>query len=120
MNSAETLLAMDRCERLAAWSQSWQVPAIHPTEVLKAAVDAGLLTDEDDPGQLAGDMVMTEAAERTLDIEGSQYTCAVHTAALADIVVTALRGSGPAWARPADLPMKTLTWTSSAFLSPSG
>jgi len=120
MKSAETLLAMDRCERLAAWSQSWQVPAIHPTEVLKAAVDAGLLTDEDDPGQLAGDMVMTEAAERTLDIEGSQYSCAMNLAALADIIVTAIRASGGPWARPADLVGKTMTWESGAFLEPSG
>ena len=120
MNSAETLLAMDRCPRAAFWGEKWEAPAVHPNEVLRRAVDAGLLTEEEDPGQFAGDMVMTYAAERTLDIEGSQYTCAVHTAALADIVVTALRGSGPAWARPADLPMKTLTWTSSAFLAPSG
>ena len=120
VTSADKLLAIDRCPRSAFWGQSWEAPALHPNEVLRRAVDAGLLTDEEDPGQLAGDMVMTFAAERTLDIEGSQYTCAIHNAALADIIVTAIRGSGPSWARPADLAIGTLNWESSSFLDPSG
>lgn len=120
MNSAETLLAMDRCPRAAFWGEKWEAPAVHPNEVLRRAVDAGLLTEEDDPGQFAGDMVMTEAAERTLDIEGSQYSCAMNLAALADIIVTAIRASGGPWARPADLVGKTMTWESSAFLDASG
>jgi hypothetical protein len=120
MNSAETLLAMDRCPRAAFWGEKWEGPAINPNEVLRRAVDAGLLTEESDPGQLAGDTVMTLAAERTLDVEGSQYSCALHHAALADIIVTALRGNGERWARPADLESKGVTWVSSAFLAASG
>jgi len=120
LNSAETLLNLDRCARLGFWGQSWEAPAIHPNEVLRRAVDAGLLTEESDPGQLAGDTVMTLASERTLDVEGSQYQCALHHAALADIIVTALRGNGERWARPTDLVTKGLTWVSSAFLAPSG
>src|SRR6201984_3634210 len=120
MNSAELLLSLDRCPRQAFWSQSWESPAVHPNEVLRRAVDAGLMTSESDPGQLAGDTVMRIAAERTLDGEGSQYNCALHTAALADTVVTALRGNSGPWARPADIPMKGVTWVSSAFLEPSG
>lgn len=120
MNSSEKLLSMDRCQRAAFWGQSWEAPSIHPNEVLRRAVEAGLETDEEDPGQFAGDMVMTFAAERTLDVDGSQYTCAIHHAALADIIVTALRGSKDPWARPADCPMKSLAWESSCFLAASG
>jgi hypothetical protein len=84
-------------------------------------VDVGLTSDEDDPGQAAGDHVMTLAAERGLDIEGSGvYPIALHNAALADLLTTMIRALEPPWARPADKTMGTLTWVSSAFLAPSG
>jgi len=120
VNQAEKLLNLDRCPRLAYWAERWEAPSYHPNEVLRRAVDAGLMSSAEDPGQYAGDTVMTLAAERTLDVDGSQYDCALHNAALADILVTVLRGSGAPWARPGDLGSLTPPWESSAFLAPSG
>jgi len=78
------------------------------------------MCEEGDPGQAAGDTVMTYAAERGLDIEGSGvYPIALHTAALADIVTTLLRQNA-IWARPADKTINGLPWVSAAFLDPSG
>jgi len=78
------------------------------------------MSEEDDPGQAAGDHVMTLAAERGLDIEGSGvYPIALHTASLADIVTTLLR-SNDLRARPADKTTGTSTWVSSAYLGVSG
>ena len=121
MFSADILAAQDRCPRNGYYSFRWEFSRLHPTEILRRSVDAGLMSEEADPGQAAGDSVMTYAAERGLDIEGSGvYPIALHNAALADLVTTALRGSGAIWARPADRTMETLPWASSAFLDPSG
>lgn len=79
------------------------------------------MSEEDDPGQAAGDEVMTLAADRGIDIEGSGvYAIALHQAALADIITTLLRCSGAVWARPEDKADGSLTWVSGAFLDPSG
>lgn len=93
---------------------------MHPNEVLRQAVDAGLLTEESDFGQLAGDTVMTLATERELAVEGSQYTCAMHHAALADLIVTVLRARMPKLGRPEDRVTKTLTWVSGVYVEASG
>lgn len=120
MFSADLLAASDRCSRAAFYSRDWEFSRLHPTEILRRAVDAGLISDEDDPGQAAGDQVMTYACERGLDIEGSGvYPIALHIAALADISTTLLRASQPAWARPADRTIQSLNWVSSAYLDAS-
>jgi hypothetical protein len=78
------------------------------------------MSDEDDPGQAAGDHVMTLAADRGLDIEGSGvYPIALHNASLADLVTTLIRALEPPWVRPADKTVETVTWVSSAFLDPN-
>lgn len=78
------------------------------------------MSEEDDPGQAAGDHVMTLAAGRGLDIEGSGvYPIALHVAALADLVATLLRSSDLR-ARPADKTVNSATWVSSAYLASSG
>ena len=50
MSTAELLKNLDRCQRLAHYSRSWEFSRLHPTEVLRRAVDAGLTCGEDDPG----------------------------------------------------------------------
>lgn len=120
MTSADLLAANDRCFRAGVYSRDWEFSRLHPTEVLRRAVDVGLMSEEDDRGQAAGDHVMTLAAERGIDIEGSGvYAIALHTAAIADIVTTLLRPVGFT-ARPADRVTGTATWVSSSFLSQSG
>lgn len=120
MFSADLLAANDRCARAGYYSRDWEFSRLHPTEVLRRAVDVGLMSEEDDAGQAAGDHVMTLAAERGIDIEGSGvYAIANHTAALADILTTTLRQDAR-WERPADRTLNGLPWVSSAFLDSSG
>lgn len=116
MSSSENLLNHDRCPRLAYWSTLWQAPYIDVSEALAQAVDAGVMSMEADPGRHAGDMVMTIASERTLNVAGSQYECALHLAALADLIVTVLRTGTSPFARPSSRTWKTLTWESSCFV----
>lgn len=116
MSSSEHLLNHDRCPRLAYWSKLWRAPNIDASEALALAVDAGVTSEEKDPGQHAGDTVMTIASERTLNVPGSQYECALHLASLADLITTTLRTGTPPWARPESRSWKTLTWESSCFV----
>jgi hypothetical protein len=120
MTTAEILALHDRCPRAAFYGKKWEASRIHPNEVLRQAVEAGLLTDEEDPGQLAGDTVMTLATERELAVEGSQYSCAMHHAALSDVITTVLRAGMPKLGRPEDRECQSPPWTSSAFLDASG
>jgi hypothetical protein len=119
VNTSDLLSAHDRCPRAAHWSQSWESNLLHPNEALRRAIEEALLHDGDDPGQYAGDSIMTMAAERGLDTSGNKYECAMHNAALADIIVTVLRSGGP-WARPEDRKVKSFTWVSGVFVEPSG
>jgi len=120
MNTADLLAMHDRCPRAAFYGKNWEAHRIHPNEVLRQAVEAGLLTDESDPGQLAGDTVMTLATERELAVEGSQYSCAMHHAALSDLIVTVLRARMPKLGRPEDRGIQSPPWDSGAFLEHSG
>jgi hypothetical protein len=120
MTSADLLAADDRCSRAGFFSRDWELSRLHPTEILRRSVDAGLMSEESDPGQAAGDHVMTLAADRGIDIEGSGvYPIALHCAALADIVTTLLRSGSP-WARPVDKVLESSNWSSSAYLDQSG
>lgn len=116
MGSTEVLLNHDRCPRLAHWGMRWQAPNIDASEALALAIDAGVMSEEKDPGQWAGDTIMTIASERRLNVPGSQYDCALHLASLADIIVTTLRTGTGAWARPTPRTWQTLAWESSAFV----
>lgn len=116
MGSADVLLNHDRCPRLAHWGMRWQAQNIDASEALALAVDEGVMCEGNDPGQFAGDTIMTIASERRLNVPGSQYDCALHLASLADLITTALRTGTPAWARPAARTWQTLIWESSAFI----
>lgn len=116
MGSAEVLLNHDRCPRLAHWGMRWQAANIDASEALALAVEAGVMSEEKDPGQCAGDTIMTIASERRLNVPGSQYDCALHLASLADIITTVLRTGTPAWAHPTSRAWQTLVWESSAFI----
>ena len=120
MTTAEILTAHDRCARLAHWKQSWEFNRLHPRTILRRSVEAGLLTDDPDPGQFSGDHVMQLCADRGLDIEGSVYSTAMNVASLSDLLVTLLRARMPNLGRPADKVGETLTWVSSCLLAPSG
>jgi hypothetical protein len=121
MNTPDLLTLHDRDPRAAYYALHWEPNRLHPSEILRRAVDEGVMSEEADPGQAAGDHVMTLAAERGLDIEGSGlYDTAVHMAALGDLITTILRTEKPAYARPEDRTVKSVTWRSGAFVEPSG
>lgn len=121
MTTAERLTLFDRDPRAAYWSQFWERQKLLPNDVLRRAVTAGLLSTEDDPGQEAGDTVMTLAAERGLDTKQFEvYGQALHLASLSDLIVTLIRAQEPAYARPADQRVNGLPWVSNCFLEPSG
>ena len=120
-STPEILTAIDRCPRKAYWSQFWQRQTVTPAEALRTAIAVGLQSTADDPGQDAGNEVMTWAAERGLEIKGTdQYGCALHHAALADIIVTRIRALEAPWERPADQAIGTSSWVSNAYREPSG
>jgi hypothetical protein len=111
----------ERDPRAAFYALRWQRHKLHPTEALRMAVHAGLTDPEDqDHGQLAGDTIMQLAADRGLDVEGSPFESAMHHAALADLIVTVLRDTGPSWGHPVDVDIHGAKWQSGAYVEPSG
>src|SRR5262245_53033097 len=93
VSSAELLSAFESCNRRGYWSQSWVRHRQLPMEMFHAAVRQALLETAPDPGENAGELMMTLAAERGLDVSDSinLYRCARNHAAAADIIVTAIR-----------------------------
>jgi len=121
VTTPELLTAFDRDPRAAYWSQFWQRQKLLPNDVLRRAVTAGLLSSEDDPGQEAGDAVMTLSAERGLDTKQFEvYNQALHLASLSDLIVTVIRAQEPVWGRPVDQTVQSLPWVSNCFLERSG
>ncbi len=91
ISSAEALTAFETCERRGLWTRQWESHRKHPTEVVRRSVTAALTTPSKDPGEYAGEEVMTLAADKGLDLaSGSLYDCALNHAAIADIVTTAI------------------------------
>lgn len=119
--SSTVLQAHDRCARSEFLARDWERVRVRPSDALLRAVEAGLEYDgEEDPGQNAGDELMTIAAERGLDTsQADQYGQAHHLCSLADLLTFFLRPGGP-WQRPEDARVGKAPWISSAFLDPSG
>lgn len=121
MTSADSLSSHDRCARKSFLEKDWERNHLHPGDVLRRAIDVGLESEEEDPGIAAGDEVMTLCTERGMDTgRGDLYAMAQHTAALADIIVWFLRGTGKPWERPEDVKIGKSAWESSTFLSACG
>ena len=120
MTSAELLEGADRCGRIPYLSRSWQRRTMSPLSVLYRAIEVGLESPDEAPGQAAGDHVMTLAVDRGLDTpQEDLYGLANHLAGMADIITWMLRTGGP-WERPADVKVGSALWESGAFLSASG
>lgn len=116
--SAELLSHFERCCRAGYWSRDWRRHKMSPTEMLSTAVRRALIEDDPDPGERAGEHMVTLAAARGLDVDSSinLYRCAINHAAIANIVVTAIRQNGERW-----IPSVPLDgWDSSVMMSPDG
>jgi hypothetical protein len=117
VTTPELLTLMDRDPRAAYWAQKWKPQRLTPNEALREAIAVGLMSDEDDPGQRAGDEIFTLASERGLETKVHDlHGMALHNASLADLIVTVIRGQEPPWSHPVDKG----TWQSSSFIEPSG
>ena len=121
MTSAERLESSDRCLRSAYLSKTWQRNVLSPTAALYQAIETGLIySGPEDPGQCAGDTLMTLAVDRGLDTHQSDlFGLAQHLAAIADLCTWMLRTGAP-WPRPENIKVGDDTWESSAFLNEAG
>ena len=122
MTSASLLSAYERCARWGFYARQWQKHRMTSMEMLHSAVRAGLTEAvRPDFGEVAGEHLMSLAETRGLDnVQGCHvYDCAIHHAALADIVVTGIR-------KPLESPWEPAggiegqPWVSGAYLDPSG
>jgi hypothetical protein len=117
MNSADILCADDRCPRKSHFDQRWIYGRLSIQEILRRSVEFGLEFDGDG-GQAAGDEAMTLASENEVILpDGNVYESAVNCAALADLIVTVLRGEDAPWGRPRDAKAGNVPWESGAFLN---
>lgn len=121
METSKLLTADDRCSRSAFLAKDWERERVSTTAALYQAIEAGLEYEGDeDPGQIAGDTVMTIATERGLETsQKDQYGQAIHLCTLADILTFFLRVGAP-WEHPEDVKLGKGVWESSAYLDPSG
>lgn len=123
INTAQLLTAFETCSRKGYWRQSWQRHRLEPNEMLRQALQAGLTESVRlDFGEVAGERMMGLGADPGMDTPlHNVYDSVVHHAALADVLTTALRRPGSAaWSFPPPQVNRSLQWTSSAFLDPSG
>ena len=105
----------DFCRRAEFLSRSWERNILNSTAALYRAIEIGLESDVEDPGQAAGDALMGFAVDRGLDTpQFDLLGHAEHLAAIADFVTYLLR-TGEPWQRPAD----KNEWVSSAYLNGS-
>ena len=124
MNCPALLTDFERCDRKGFWSRSHERIKLDDTEMLQAAIRAGVTEGtRTDWGEVAGEECFGLGAEPGLLSSGYDvYAEVVHLSCIADIVTTAIRKTGEQpWQTPepvqlGDGPM----WTSGAYLSPDG
>lgn len=92
-NSPDLLSAFESCTRAGFWSQSWRKHRMTPIQMLHEAVNSALTEDHPDPGENAHDHYVALASERGLELSDSLnvYRTAMNHAAIADLVVTAVK-----------------------------
>src|SRR5208282_6924551 len=95
MSSAALLTAFETCPRKGAYAAHWEAKRLQSGEMVREALSVALRApvDAGKPfGETAGDTVMQLAADRGLDTQlHDLYAPVVHHAALADILVSAIR-----------------------------
>lgn len=120
--TARILTNDDHCRRLAHYDVRWEPPARTPKEILLLAIEFGLLSDSDDPGEAAADYAMELAVEKTIDTaETDILGLASHGSSMADFITWLLRAENQPWERPQPIELPDgHIWDSGAFLSQRG
>lgn len=119
MHSADILTSYELCRRRGHWARKWEKHRLTSIDMVRRAVTAALLVDEhDNPGEYAGEEVVTLASERGLDADHTNlYRSVMNHAAIADMIATAIRQpTDRAWTVAAPSP----GWRGSAMLDPDG
>lgn len=119
-STPELLTMLENCPRAGYWGQRWQAQRLLPSRMVAEALRVALQgSNSEFPwGEQAGDAMLQLCEDRGLDHDGrTLYATALHHAALADILVSAIRKpSDPAWKSPP----ASKHWTSAAYLSAKG
>lgn len=88
-------------------------------QLLSRGIEHGLTCESDDPGQSAGDRVMSLAVSRPIETAQSDLLAvAEHYAALSDMIVYLLR-TGEPWLRPEPVMVGEHLWVPESFIGPS-
>jgi hypothetical protein len=101
MSTASLLTSHERCQRREYFERMWERRTLHPTEILRRAIDAGLTHTGPDPAAFAKDEVLRLCVDRGIETEsGDLLSIADHTSFLAEMLVWIVRGEGKPWERP--------------------
>jgi hypothetical protein len=122
VKTANLLTGFELCSRKGYWMQQWHRHKMQPNDMLRRALTLALTTERKDFGELAGETIMELGANPGMDTTTHKiYDAVVHHAALADVLVSAIRQPvGLPWGIPPPESLKGLEWTSSALIEPSG
>ena len=88
----ELLTYLETCNRKYLWGRDYENEKIHPTELVRRAMAIALTeTERQDRGEVAGEALISLAAERGIDTPHQNvYDIGIHHAVLADLLVTHL------------------------------
>ena len=89
--SASLIQDLESCLRRGFYSRDWLPRRLHPTEIMRQAINAALARSEgEDCGQYAGNETMQLCADVGLDLKdtGHLYDIGLHAACIADLVST--------------------------------
>jgi hypothetical protein len=121
MDSPFLLHSDDFCRRQAHYLQRWEPAALTPKVILRKAIEHGLESRAEDPGEAASEEAMRLATEIGLDTaETDLLGLAEHVSGLASFLCWLLRSDSAPWKRPEPTRLPDgSTWSSGAFLSAS-
>lgn len=110
----------DFCHRLEFLSRQWERESLFPMQLLSRGIEHGLTCESRDPGQAAGDRVVSLATQRTIETPQEDLLGLVeHYAALADMIVWILRTGDP-WSGPGSVELGEHTWIPESYIGPGG
>lgn len=114
MTSPELLTAYEHCQRKGFYLRDWQSPKLRSSRMMAEAMRAALTAKDGIWGEVAGDSMMQLAADRGLDTDQQDvYGSVVHHAAIADLLVSAIRKPKDA---PWGVPEPNDGWESGCYL----
>ncbi len=123
MNTPLLLTHTEVCRRKGFWSRTRERLKLDDTEMLQAAIRAGIQSERKDFGECAGEECYALGTDPGLETAHYDvYSEVVHLACIADLVTTAIRKptEGP-WSVPGPVQLAGgALWTSGAYLDPSG